>query len=385
MTEPARPKPTVAIACGGTGGHLFPGLAVADELRKRGCRVHLLISAKEIDQQAIAAAGESQFSTLPAVGLTRGQALSFFLGFVGSYRRSMRFFREFRPHAVLAMGGFTSAPPILAGKRWGASAFLHDSNSIPGKANRWLSRISDGAFICFAQAGAHLRATRVTVIGTPVRPQFRQLDPLAARAALGLDTANPDLLVTGGSQGASSLNSLAMSCLPTLRQFVPGLQVLHLTGAADLQRTKAAYSAAGVNAVVTAFLDKIWLALASATVAVSRAGGSSLAELASTRVPAVLVPYPSATDNHQYFNALALQEAGAALLMEQHAATPERMSAALKTLLLDSERRSAMQTVLANWDRPRAAEHIALDILQRIGAISAVSSADARQMNCAIA
>src|SRR5581483_4331768 len=161
--------PAIAIACGGTGGHLFPGLAVAEQLRRRGCRVTLLISPKDVDQQAVKQAADMDVATLPAIGLTRGRVLAFGRGFAQSYRAARKLFREHPPQAALAMGGFTSAPPILAAKKAGAKTFLHESNTIPGRANRWLSWVVDEAFVGFPQAGTRLRARRVTATGTPVR------------------------------------------------------------------------------------------------------------------------------------------------------------------------------------------------------------------------
>ena len=138
-------KPLVAIACGGTGGHLFPGVAVGEQLLLRGCDVTLLVSPKEVDQQAVKSATGMGVATLPAVGMTRGKLLSFVAGFWKSYRAAKTLFRGRTPQAVLAMGGFTSAPPVLAGRACGAATFLHDSNTIPGKANRWLAHFVDQA------------------------------------------------------------------------------------------------------------------------------------------------------------------------------------------------------------------------------------------------
>ena len=159
----------MAIACGGTGGHLFPGLAVAEHLRARGCRVTLLISPKEVDQQGVKADAGMEVLTLPAVGLTRGGELAFVKGFIRSYRSARRFFRFNPPMAALAMGGFTSAPPLLAARHFGALAFLHESNCVPGRANRWLSWIVTRAFVGFPTAAGRLHTGNVTVSGTPVR------------------------------------------------------------------------------------------------------------------------------------------------------------------------------------------------------------------------
>src|SRR5580658_9910393 len=139
MNEFETKTPFVAIACGGTGGHLFPGIAVAEELKKCGCKIGLLISPKEIDQQAVKAARDVEVFTLPAVGLQSHNYISFALSFWKSFRAAQKIFKSHLPQAVLAMGGFTSAPPILAAKRFGAKTFLHESNTIPGRANRFLA------------------------------------------------------------------------------------------------------------------------------------------------------------------------------------------------------------------------------------------------------
>ncbi len=243
MNSSPQAHPLVAIACGGTGGHLFPGLAVAGQLQQRGCDVALLISTKDVDQQAVKselerrspprrdsvgvqasacdpgtqpgefppavpeAGAPFEVFTLPAVGLQNRNYVSFAGSFGKSLLSARRLFRRRRPQAVLAMGGFTSAPPILAAKLLGVKTFLHESNTIPGKANRFLARLVDVAFVGFPETAARLRARNVTTTGTPVRPQFQFALRAAGvcRTALGLEASRPTLLVVGGSQGASGL------------------------------------------------------------------------------------------------------------------------------------------------------------------------------------
>jgi UDP-N-acetylglucosamine--N-acetylmuramyl-(pentapeptide) pyrophosphoryl-undecaprenol N-acetylglucosamine transferase len=357
----------VAIACGGTGGHLFPGLAVAERLVSRGAAVTLLISPKEVDQEAVKSVKDMAIVTLPAVGLTGGQRLAFFRAAVRSYRATKRLFRETPVQAALAMGGFTSAPPILAARRLGARTFLHESNSIPGRANRVLAWFVDRAFVGFSGAASRLHTKAVTVTGTPVRPQFNQQEQRTARAALGLNSTDPVILVTGGSQGASGINSLVERSLPLLAKQVPEWQWFHLTGPADAEKMKRAYAASNVRAVVHPFFDKMEQALGAAMVAVSRAGASSLAELAAVRLPAILVPYPAAVDNHQYHNARAFEESGAARVLEQGSATPEAFSKLLIELAREESARAQIQNALAKWHAPGAAEEIAGVILKSVG------------------
>jgi UDP-N-acetylglucosamine--N-acetylmuramyl-(pentapeptide) pyrophosphoryl-undecaprenol N-acetylglucosamine transferase len=364
MTSVSQSPPWIAIACGGTGGHLFPGVAVAGQLRRRGCAVTLLISQKEVDQKAVKMAAGVEIASLPAVGLNRGREIAFLLGFIQSYRAAGNLFKARTPLAVLAMGGFTSAPPILAARRAGARTFLHESNVIPGRANRWLSWMISGAFVGFSSAASRLHTRRVTVTGTPVRAGFQPRPAAACRAELGLDPNRPVLLVMGGSQGASGINSLVVRSLPLFAKSSSDVQWFHLTGSADADKVEQAYAALNLDAIVHPFFENMELALGAATVAISRAGGSSLAELAAMRVPSLLVPYPAAADNHQYHNAFAFEATGAARLLEQRSATPEILHRLLTDLLQSAFSREKMQTALAQWQAPRAAEQIAEAMLR---------------------
>jgi UDP-N-acetylglucosamine--N-acetylmuramyl-(pentapeptide) pyrophosphoryl-undecaprenol N-acetylglucosamine transferase len=358
----------VVIACGGTGGHLFPGLAVAEQLKQRGCGITLLVSPKEVDQLAVKAARDMRVETLPSVGLVRGSRLAFVRGFVQSYRAARKIFSAEPPDAVLAMGGFTSAPPVLAGRRSGARTFLHESNTIPGKANRWLSRVVQQAFVGFPEAGKRLHTRNVTVTGTPVRPEFHARDAASCRTALGLEAGRPVLLVTGGSQGASGLNDMVVNALPLLARQLAELQLFHLTGAADAEKVRSACAANNIKGVVHPFFADMPVALGAANAVISRAGASSLAELAAMELPAILVPYPAATDNHQYHNAAALERTGAALLMEQKQATPEGVATKIIELIRNEDLRGRMRGALKGWQAPRAAEEIADSIMRAIAA-----------------
>jgi UDP-N-acetylglucosamine--N-acetylmuramyl-(pentapeptide) pyrophosphoryl-undecaprenol N-acetylglucosamine transferase len=360
-------KPAVAIACGGTGGHLFPGLAVAEKLLAKDCAVTLLISPKEVDQQAVKNLRGMEVVTLPAVGLQRRNWFSFLRGSLQSFRLARRIFRSGPPRAALAMGGFTSAPPILAAKLSGARTFLHESNSISGRANRLLAHFVDEAFVGFTRTAESLKVRKITLTGTPVREAFKPGDAAASRRLLGLDPARPTILVMGGSQGASGINDLVIAALPLFAAATPEFQWIHLAGPADREKVRKAYENLKLTAIVHSFFEEMHVALAAASVAVSRAGASSLAELAATLVPAILVPYPSATDNHQFYNAREFVDTDAALLLEQSRATAESLFASISTLVKDQVARQKMQNALAAWRTPHAAEHIADAILKAVG------------------
>ena len=368
MTSPLQPPVRVAIGCGGTGGHLFPGLAVADQLVRHGCEVMLLVSPKEVDQQAVHGLSCMEVVTLPAVGLKRGGELAFLRGFIRSYRASAKLFKPRPPCAALAMGGFTSAPPILAAKRCGAQTFLHESNTIPGRANRWLSRVVHRAFVGFPTAAGRLRNRNVTVTGMPVRSCFQPCEAAACRAALGLYPDRPVVLVMGGSQGASGINELVLQSLPAVASRAPDVQWFHLTGPGATEKLARAYAELKLNAVVHPFFADMHLALGAATAAICRAGASSLAELAAMRLPAVLIPYPAATDNHQFYNARAFEAVGAARLLDQKTATPELLLQLLSDLIEKPAVHEKMQNSLAQWHAPYAAEQIAEAMLAVLGA-----------------
>lgn len=366
MNTPETP-PLVAIACGGTGGHLFPGLAVAEVLQEWGCEIALLVSKKEVDQEAVKSAMGMQVLPLPAVALQNWRWGKFLQGCFQSYRLCTKAFENMQPRAVLAMGGFTSAPPVLAGKRMGAATFLHESNSIPGRANRWLSPWVDEVFVGFPTAGRRLYHQTIRAVGTPVRPAFKPIDPGACRMSLGLQPAKPVLLVMGGSQGASGINRLIEGAIPILSDRASELQYLHITGPEDSQKLRASYAAHRRLAVVRPFLTEMELALGAATLVVNRAGASSLAELAAMRVPSILIPYPHATDNHQFYNAQAFVQSGAAKLLDQRQSSSEMLAEAILSLFHDPTAANAMRAALGQWHFPNAATDIAGHIFSRIG------------------
>jgi UDP-N-acetylglucosamine--N-acetylmuramyl-(pentapeptide) pyrophosphoryl-undecaprenol N-acetylglucosamine transferase len=226
----------------------------------------------------------------------------------------------------------------------------------------------DGAFVGFPTAAGRLRNRNITVTGTPVRPQFQVRAAADCRVELGFDPARPVLLVMGGSQGASGINELVLQALPLLAIRAPEWQWFHLTGPADAERVRQVYAALKLKAVVHPFFAEMELALGAATVAISRAGASSLAELAAMRVPAVLVPYPAATENHQFYNARAFEATGAACLLEQQSATPETLVQLLLDVIEKPAVHEKMQAALAQWHAPRAAEQIAEAMLALAGA-----------------
>ncbi len=363
LPTPAQPHFSIAIACGGTGGHLYPGMAVGERLRERGASVTLVVSAKEVDQQALRGDDRFDLLTVPAVGFAWRKAGAFGLAFLRSYRLARAEFSRHPIQGLLAMGGFTSLPSAYAAHRLGVPVYLHEANAVPGRANRWLARVARTAFVYFPEAEGRLRARQVRLIGMPVRQEFQPLDSASCRMALGLDPTRPVLLVMGGSQGASGINEALLASLPALVERIPTLQFLHLSGSRDEERVRLAYQASGARAVVRAFLTEMDLALGAADAAVTRAGASSAAELAAVGLPALMIPYPHASEGHQEANARALERSGAVCVLRQVEAVPEHLVPLVERLLGEGPFRAVLRAGLAAWHHPGADGHLAEAVL----------------------
>jgi UDP-N-acetylglucosamine--N-acetylmuramyl-(pentapeptide) pyrophosphoryl-undecaprenol N-acetylglucosamine transferase len=266
------------------------------------------------------------------------------------------------------MGGFTGAPVVLAARSLGIPVVLHEANAIPGRAHRWLASMADGGLVHFEGARRRWRMAKVALVGMPVREGFEEGgDREACRSMLGLEGHRPVLLAMGGSQGAQALNRRMLEVAPALAERVPGLQVLHLTGRQDEGRVREGYQAAGLTAVVRPFLTEMEVALAAADAVVSRAGASSVAELGALRVPALLIPFPSAADDHQRENARELERAGAARWLDPEKSTVSEWVSELTALLTDARLRERMREGWRSWHRLGADAAVASAVLEVAG------------------
>ncbi len=351
----------VAIACGGTGGHLYPGIAVGEALRSRGHAVLLLISEKAVDATAVREHPEFSVERLPAVGLPRlwSPGLARFLARgVAGLLRCWRVYARFRPDAVLGMGGFTSTAPILAGRLRGVPTFVHESNAIPGKANRLNATLADRVLLGFAECRRHFAPGKTEVTGTPLRAGLRTpVDRAAALARLGLQEGRRTVLVMGGSQGAQGINRAVADLLP--RFAGTPVQFAHLTGTADEHTVRERYDSAGVPAFVGAFCHRMEELYAVADVAVARSGAASLTELSAFGVPSILVPYPYAADDHQFLNAEIFAREGAAEVIQEARVGGDALGSLIARLLADDVRRGEMSARMRALAPSGSAERIA--------------------------
>jgi UDP-N-acetylglucosamine--N-acetylmuramyl-(pentapeptide) pyrophosphoryl-undecaprenol N-acetylglucosamine transferase len=327
------------IACGGTGGHLFPGIAVAEVLRERGHEVLLFVSEKEIDSLALSTRSQFRFEKLPTVGFPSFYSPAIF-GFVRRFSESLSLcrsiYQKFKPQVVLGMGGFTSTAPILAGRMRGISTLVHESNAIPGKANRLAARMVRAVLLGFKEAAQFFPKARTEITGTPIRSELKRVDRQLARQKLGLQADLATMLVMGGSQGASGINQAIIKSLPVLRNAL--LQVIHLTGNRDERLVGDNYRRERIPAYVAAFHHHMEEVYSAADFAVARSGAASLAELAFFGLPTILIPFPYAADDHQTRNAEIFAQAGAAFVLKESELTPELLSQKILEMIGHPER-----------------------------------------------
>lgn len=348
---------TVLIAGGGTGGHLFPGLAVARELQRQApdVRVSFVGTAAGLESRVVPAEG-LELDVIRSAGI-KGKSLRARLRGAALLPLSLldawRVLSRRRPDVVLGVGGYSSGPVVLLAAWRGVPTMVLEQNARPGLTNRLLARWVRAAAVTFDESLAWFGG-RGFVSGNPVRPEFFEAAPAAARSG----GARPRILVLGGSQGAHALNVAVPVAAAELA--VRGLRpdLVHQTGARELAAVRDRYGTAGVEAVVEPFLDRVADHMKTADLVVCRAGATTLAELAASGRPAVLVPFPAATDDHQRRNAVVLVEAGAAVVVEERELGGGRLADVVSGLLADPARLERMAQAMGRFARPDAAARI---------------------------
>ena len=344
----------VVIAGGGTGGHLYPGIAVAQEFQSSlGAAVTFLTSPKAVTAQILERYGfpwEAIASrALKGKGLwSRGRTLCSLPGNVWQAKARLR---ALAPHLVLGMGGYASGPVGVAAYLSGIPLVIHEQNAIPGVANRWLGKLAGRIFLSFPDTSGCYPRDRARWTGNPIRPEFLVTPP--ERPAVPFT-----VLIMGGSQGAHSLNLAAMGALSWLADLREQLHFLHITGMKDRDEVYAAYVQADFAAEVADFTPEVPALMGRAHLVVCRAGASTLAELTALGRAALLVPFPFAANNHQEFNARFLAAAGAAELILNKDFTPEVLADKIRQLLFHREALEPMEAASRTLAKPDAAKEI---------------------------
>ncbi len=363
---PVRPV-RLMIAGAGTGGHLFPGIAVARELLERipGSRVMFVTTGKPIERTVLS--GQSfdiaRISASGLKGMGLMQKARSLLVIPRGLWQSMILLGRFSPDAVLGMGGYSAAPVIIAAFLRGVPRLIHEQNRLAGMTNQWLSRFASRVLVSFPDTKIRCKPGKVRITGHPVRREI--LRASESRQSRGFEEKSKPFTVAvlGGSQGAHRVNTAVVEAFSRIKD--PGrFSVIHQTGPRDEDAVRSAYVDMGIKAAVSAFYRDMASVYEEADLVVSRAGAATLAEIAAVGLPAVLIPYPYAADNHQFFNAEVLVKAGAAEMILEKNLTGSLLAGCLQSFADNSGGRFERASRAAlSMGRPRAAAAVVDQII----------------------
>lgn len=364
----------VIFAGGGTGGHLFPGIAVMEELRRREPDLDVLFvgTARGIETKVVPQLGErlTCLEVTPLKGRSPTQLLKSLAALPQAGVEAGRVVKQFRPSLVLGMGGYAAGPMVLAAKTLGVPTALLEQNAHVGLTNRLLSRFVDRAYLSFEETASQFPSRAARVFGNPVRRAFVGVGNMARMDPLGFEMRAQKVLVMGGSQGAKVLNELVPEALARAGAGARNLEIVHQTGHAMCDSVRAHYERLGLNATVTPFIEDMARAYASAALVIGRAGATSLAEICAVGRPSLLIPFPFAADDHQWHNARALESRGAAVALREPGLTAEQLAGRLSELLDQPARRTAMADAARRLGKPEAAAAIVDDLCDWLGCSS---------------
>jgi len=366
--RPVAPSPSrsvsVIIAGGGTGGHIYPGIAMAQEFKRRDAQSEVLFvgTARGLETRIVPREGfRLELIEVAALkGISLGRRVKSLLLLPRSFLVVRSLIRRFRPDVVIGVGGYASGPVVLVAALVGVPTMVAEQNALPGFTNRMLARFVRAAAVSFEEARAFFGA-KAEITGNPVRAEFFSVPKKATEA-----TAH--ILITGGSQGARPVNEALMAALPLLARRRDRLSFTHQTGEADCARVREAYDQSGLRAEVKPFIERMVDEFARADLVVSRAGATTVAELAAAGKPALMIPFPFATDDHQRKNAEAVERAGAGRMILQAELTGERLAREILQLAHDPQRLDRMAEAsrsLAHRDAAKRVVDLAMKIVRQ--------------------
>lgn len=361
----------VMVVGGGTGGHLFPGIAVVEELRRRNPQVEVMFVGTErgIEARVLPRMGEklSLVDVRPWLGRSPLQLARNVAILPKAVAQATSLLRQWKPQLVLGLGGYTAGPVLMLAAALRIPTALLEQNAHVGLTNRLLSNTVGRAYLTYPQTLAQFGAAKGRVLGNPVRRAFVEAAQLAMHDPAGVEARARRVLVLGGSQGAKTLNDVVPAALALASLASQHVSVLHQTGESQVESVKARYQELGVEAEVVPFIDDMARAYASASLVVARAGATTLAELCAIGKPSILIPYPHAAEDHQMKNARAMQDAGAALAIGESELSAEGLAKEVRRLLSGRSERRAMAEAARSLGRPEAAAAIVDDLCAYLG------------------
>lgn len=363
------------FAGGGTGGHIYPGIAVAEQIKRLEpeARIHFFCSDRPADSEILSQSG-AEFTALPAKAFDArlDKLISFVSSMCKSYRMAGKIIASRKPAVLLGIGGFASAPAVYAAQRLAVPVALLNTDAVPGRANKILARFATQIFVQFEDTAKYFAKAKakVLVTGCPLRSRFANPDRLAAMQSLELNENKKTLLITGGSSGAQSINKAVCLLLERLARFSNDWQVVHLAGRANFESVKHKYENAAIAHKVLDYYDNMPDLLAAADLVIGRSGAVSVAEYAAAGVPSICLPYPYHKDKQQQLNANQLAEVGCAVIVNdtgESGTTTEELAKRLEELMSDYEKRATMARACERIARLDAAAKIAEELINRGG------------------
>ena len=359
------------FAGGGTGGHIYPAIAVAEQIIKLepDAKIHFFVSTRSIDARILTQTG-FEYTALPAEGFSirPGKLIDFCTSFLKSHRTAKRAIAESENATVIGVGGFVAAPVCFAAHKLKVPVELLNVDIVPGRANKIIARWADEIFVQFEDTAEYFAKTKagVNVVGCPLRSGFDNPEPDICYEQLGLDGNKKTLLITGASSGSENINRAVCSLLEKLADFADDWQIAHLTGAGNYEEVRQMYAGTKIGHKVLDYFDDMPSLLSAADLVVGRSGAVSVAEYAAASVPSICMPYPYHRDRHQYLNADKLVEAGAAVVVDdlpERKETAQWLWAELQELMKDERKRQRMAKACKTIGNKGAAYKIAEKVL----------------------
>ncbi|MFQ5964478.1 MAG: undecaprenyldiphospho-muramoylpentapeptide beta-N-acetylglucosaminyltransferase [Candidatus Scalinduaceae bacterium] len=358
----------IIFAGGGTGGHLVAGISIADEilLRFPDTDIVFLGTDKKREARYIEKSGY-KFEQIKARKLTSIICLPAFVlvSIIGIIHSLISIIR-IKPDIIIGLGGYGSVLPVIASYIIGIPIVLIEQNVIPGRANLLMAKWADTIFCHWEGTTKWFKKVHsIHVTGIPIRRNIIKKKTDIPKNVLGFNPQKKTLLVMGGSQGAQAINLVLLQSVPKLKTLIPDLQIIHLTGKHGYKDVKDTYDKVGIKAFVSEFFDDISIAYALSDLVICRAGANTIAEISAVGIPTILIPYPYATDNHQYWNAYELAKRGGAVIIKQEELNPERIIELVSSLLINDEKLNNMKKINKNLNKPFAATSL-IDIICQI-------------------
>ena len=365
----------VILAGGGTGGHIYPAITIAREVARRDPNTEILFigSKRGLENELVPKEG-FRLLTLQLEGIPRRISLKVFksLGLAGKgIGEAYKIMKEFRPDLVIGTGGYVCGPVVMTARLMGIPTAIQEQNAFPGLTNRLLGKVVDRVFLAYGEAARYFNPKKVKIFGNPIRTaEFQEVSRPVAERNMGIQSGRTNLLIFGGSQSARRINQCFMDILPKMLAGFPNLQIIMMTGGKDYEATESRVKEMDIQSsqrsrlFLTPYFYKIADAYIVSDLVLARAGAISLAEITYFGIPALLIPYPFATNNHQEYNARELEKKNAALVLLEKELTPETLWNHLSLLLNDADKRRKMSSASKSLGKPSATEDIVNELLK---------------------